>query len=56
MGNYHLHPGREDDGSEQGVAVKTVEKLKYLNLEPTGYVDKLETLDWKEKERKQIQQ
>lgn len=43
MGSYHLHPGREDDGSDQGVAVKIVEKLKYsnFNLEPIGHVDKL---------------
>lgn len=53
MGSYHLHPGRGDVGSDQGAAVKTVKQK--TESRATGRVDKLESLDWEEKERKQIQ-
>lgn len=36
------------------LAVETVQRLKdsKLNLEPTGYVDKMDSLDWKETENR----
>lgn len=51
-----MPPGREGDGTHQGVAMKIMGRLKYskLNLEPTGCAAKLGSLGLERKRKENI--